>query len=239
MITVPSAIVVRVSYDLQVRTTESPSLAIALALRQSTNEQCASGQCGIASGECADPSTLVYVGMSAYGQSCTGPGSGTLTDPFCTLSQGLAYGASVGKTVVVWTNDYEEQIVLKRSYVSSNHIGVHAVGCDVTLDRDKIEDNKSGVLLESSDFSGLRTAEAPSGGIASYPPLPVDRSIARSLRRELRTSIKVAASIGLTMCWSNPALITASRSCCWPYPVSATRKMSFGPKTRRTRRATS
>ncbi|MDB4968529.1 MAG: hypothetical protein JWN44_4218 [Myxococcales bacterium] len=199
------------------------------------NEQCASGQCDVASGECADPSTLVYVGRSTYGQSCTGPGSGTLTDPFCTLSDGLAYGASVGKTVVVWTNNYEEKIVIapaagqsyrvsavgvgvgqpeiaspggtvvvdvrlgnaqlvdvslenfyirlgtdgvscqggatpsaakisvKRSNVSSNHIGVHTVGCDVTLDRDTIEDNNSGVLLESSDFTLTNLLVADNG----------------------------------------------------------------------------
>jgi hypothetical protein len=95
-----------------------------------SNEECASGQCDIGTGACADPATVVYV--NGYGRSCpAGRGTGKLEDPFCRITDGIAYGASVGRTVVVFAtngNYYEENIKIAPPPGSNYKVSVVGVG---------------------------------------------------------------------------------------------------------------
>ena len=95
-----------------------------------SNEECASGQCDTGTGACADPATLVYV--NGYGRSCpAGPGTGTLSDPFCRITDGIAYGASIGQTVVVFATNgssYGENIKIAPPPASSYKVSVIGVG---------------------------------------------------------------------------------------------------------------
>jgi hypothetical protein len=60
------------------------------------------------------------------------------------------------------------KIAVTRSSLGLNDIGFHAVGCDVTLDRDIVQNNTSGVLLESSDFT-LTNLRVTDNGAQGYP----------------------------------------------------------------------
>lgn len=72
------------------------------------NDDCTSRLCE--SGACADPTLLVYV--NAGGASCpSGPGQGTVADPFCKIQAGMDRGAAIKKRVLVFSGTYGENLV--------------------------------------------------------------------------------------------------------------------------------
>jgi hypothetical protein len=84
---------------------------------------CASGYCK--AGVCVDSSTLVYVS-----KACSAPGTGTFTDPYCAVQNGLNNNG--GKVVVVEPGSYAEDVKVQADMMNDFVVTAVAAGA-VTL----------------------------------------------------------------------------------------------------------
>jgi hypothetical protein len=74
-----------------------------------TDNDCTTRYCN--AGLCANASDYLYVDVN----HCNGPGTGSLTDPFCSLQKGLDTGANAGLSVLVLSGaqPYSENLAVK------------------------------------------------------------------------------------------------------------------------------
>jgi len=89
------------------------------------NSDCTSGLC--TAGACAEETTLLYVN-NATGGGCSDTGAGSISMPFCTVQKGMNAGAMSGKTVVVFTGTYTENLQAVTTLNANNDYVATVVG---------------------------------------------------------------------------------------------------------------
>ncbi|MCU1279968.1 MAG: putative cell wall binding repeat 2-containing protein [bacterium] len=111
------------------------------------NADCTSGLC--TAGMCADKATLLYVN-NATGAGCSDSGPGSFGMPFCTVQKGLNAAAMAGKTVIVFSGTYAENVQASTTLNGGNDYVATAIGVGTPV----VKPPATGVVLSVGGTAG-------------------------------------------------------------------------------------